>query len=101
MAQLLRLPLQSIRCQSLLKSTHLFPALTSQSIDCKRNLFGFGKLRRVDGKDVAESEIRLADPIEHATGLEKMLLLAEEKGIDDPFCLKPRKRGAGTKGQSN
>lgn len=62
-----------------------------------RNFF-WGKERRVDGKDVDASEIKLADPVEHATGLEKMLLLAAEKGIDDPFCLKPRKRGPGTKG---
>ena len=95
MAQLVRL--QTV-CRSVLNRSNILP-IVSQSVNSKRDFFG--KLRRVDGKDVSQSEIRLADPVEHATGLEKILLLAEEKGIDDPFCLKPRRRGPGTKGMSH
>ena len=92
MAQLVRL--QTV-CRSVLNRSNVLP-IVSQSVNSKRDFFG--KLRRVDGKDVSPSEIRLAEPVEHATGLERLLLLAEEKGIDDPFCMKPRKRGPGTKG---
>jgi len=95
MAQLVRL--QTV-CRSVLNRSNVL-AIVSQSVNSKRDFFG--KLRRVDGKDVSPSEIRLAEPVEHATGLEKLLLLAEEKGIDDPFCMKPRKRGPGTKENPN
>ena len=99
MAQLLRLAANNtlVRSQCLTKASSALGFGCAHSVDAKRNFF-WGKERTVDGKDVAASEIRLANPIEHATGLEKLLLLAAEKGIDDPFCLKPRKRGPGTKG---
>ncbi len=90
MAQLMRLMSQPIRCNAFMKSAKLLPISTKHLIESKRQLFGFGK---------KDEEMRLPDPIEHATGLEKLLLLAAEKGIDDPFCLKPRPRGPGTKGQ--
>jgi len=99
MAQLLRLVSHPVTTRSLLKSVNVLPVLGNTSYETRRQLFG--KLRRVDGTDVKESEIRLPDEIEHATGLEKLLLLAEEKGIDDPFCSKPRHRGPGTKEQPN
>lgn len=90
MAQIIRLISQPIRCNAFVKSAQLLPISSKPFIESKRQLFGFGK---------KDEEMRLPDPIEHATGLEKLLLLAAEKGIDDPFCLKPRARGAGTKGQ--
>ncbi|RWS03464.1 Cytochrome c oxidase subunit 5B-like protein [Dinothrombium tinctorium] len=37
--------------------------------------------------------LTFADPIEHATGLEKKMLLLEEKGITDPFFTAMIKRG--------
>jgi len=42
-----------------------------------------------------------ADPIEHATGDEKKMLLLEEKGITDPYYLNTLKRGPGTKDKPN
>jgi len=94
MAQIVRLISLPIRCSSALtKTARLLPICSQQSIESKRHLFGFGKN---DG----DNDVRLPNPIEHATGLEKLLLLAEEKGIEDPFCLKPRARGPGTKGHS-
>ncbi|CAG2161859.1 unnamed protein product [Oppiella nova] len=100
MASILRLVSHPAVTNPLLRSANVLPALGASGVQT-RHLFGFGKLRRVDGTDVKESDIRLPDPIEHATGLEKLLLLAEEKGIDDPFCLKPRHRGPGTKENPN
>ncbi|XP_015588830.1 cytochrome c oxidase subunit 5B, mitochondrial [Cephus cinctus] len=39
----------------------------------------------------------MPDPIDHATGIEKRQLLAEAAGNDDPFNIKPIKRGPSTK----
>ncbi|XP_046385575.1 cytochrome c oxidase subunit 5B, mitochondrial-like [Ischnura elegans] len=39
----------------------------------------------------------MADPMEHATGLEKRELLAKAAGNDNPFDMKIFKRGPGTK----
>ncbi|XP_015524587.1 cytochrome c oxidase subunit 5B, mitochondrial [Neodiprion pinetum] len=39
----------------------------------------------------------MADPLDHATGLEKKELLARAAGNDDPFDMKVIKRGPGTK----
>lgn len=39
----------------------------------------------------------MADPLEHATGLEKKELLALERGDDDPFNMKVVKKAAGTR----
>ncbi|XP_048001001.1 cytochrome c oxidase subunit 5B, mitochondrial-like [Cydia strobilella] len=39
----------------------------------------------------------MADPLEHATGLEKKELLAIQSGDDDPFNMKVLKKAAGTK----
>uniref|UniRef100_T1I6C0 Uncharacterized protein n=1 Tax=Rhodnius prolixus TaxID=13249 RepID=T1I6C0_RHOPR len=39
----------------------------------------------------------MADPVEHATGLEKRELLAKVAGIENPFDMKVLKRGPGTK----
>jgi len=41
--------------------------------------------------------IPLPDPLEHAVGIEKIEKLAKLQGIDDPFDLKLRKRGEGSK----
>lgn len=43
----------------------------------------------------------MADPIEHATGLEKRELLAKAAGNDNPFDMRVYKRGPGTKAQPN
>ncbi|XP_065339950.1 cytochrome c oxidase subunit 5B, mitochondrial-like [Cloeon dipterum] len=43
----------------------------------------------------------MADPLEHATGLEKRELLAEAAGNDNPFDMKIFKRGPGTKDSPN
>ena len=43
----------------------------------------------------------LNDPIEHATGIEKFELMAKKAGNDDPFFLKARSRGKGTKEEPN
>ena len=101
MAQLIRLASQHpvLLSQSLMRASNALAVGATQSVDAKRSLFwGFGKIPRLDGKSVDSGEIRLAHPVEHATGLEKILMLAEEKGIDDPFSMKPCKRGPGTKG---
>lgn len=37
------------------------------------------------------------DPLDHATGVEKRELLANLAGNDDPFHMKPIKRGPSTK----
>lgn len=92
MAQMLRIiSAPIVRNIAVNKSAKLLPIASTQCFQSKRELFGFGK----------KDDIRLPDPVEHATGLEKLLLLAEEKGIDDPFCLKPRTRGPGTKGTND
>ncbi|XP_071448097.1 cytochrome c oxidase subunit 5B, mitochondrial-like [Hetaerina americana] len=39
----------------------------------------------------------MADPLEHATGLEKREMLANMAGNDDPYDMKVFKRGPGTK----
>jgi len=41
----------------------------------------------------------MADPLEHATGLEKREMLAAAAGNDDPYHVKVLKRGPGTKEQ--
>merc|ERR1712029_763631 len=41
------------------------------------------------------------DPIEHATGVEKWELLKQKEGVDDPFYMKMRTRGKGTKEEPN
>lgn len=43
----------------------------------------------------------MADPLEHATGLEKRELLAIQSGNTDPFDTNISKRGPGTKEQPN
>lgn len=43
----------------------------------------------------------MADPLEHATGLEKKELLAMQSGNNDPFDTNIQKRGPGTKEQPN
>ncbi|RWS01739.1 Cytochrome c oxidase subunit 5B-like protein [Dinothrombium tinctorium] len=43
--------------------------------------------------DKSKEVLTFADPIEHATGLEKKMLLLEEKGITDPFFTAMIKRG--------
>uniref|UniRef100_T1IX90 Cytochrome c oxidase subunit 5B, mitochondrial n=1 Tax=Strigamia maritima TaxID=126957 RepID=T1IX90_STRMM len=43
----------------------------------------------------------MADPIEHATGLEKKELLARLAGNDNPFDMRVYKRGPGTKSNPN
>lgn len=43
----------------------------------------------------------MAHPTDHATGLEKYELLAAEAGNDDPFFMKARKKGKGTKAEPN
>jgi len=48
-----------------------------------------------------KQELTYADPIEHATGEEKKMLLLEEKGITDPYYLNTLKRGPGTKDNPN
>lgn len=44
-----------------------------------------------------KKNLEMPDPIDHATGLEKKELLAALAGNDDPYHMKPIKRGVGTK----
>merc|ERR1711981_1017664 len=46
-------------------------------------------------------EWEMSDPLDHATGLEKYELLAKQAGNDDPFFMKVRSRGKGTKDDPN
>ncbi|CAL8069535.1 unnamed protein product [Orchesella dallaii] len=41
----------------------------------------------------------MADPLEHATGIERQELEAIKKGNPDPFMMRVMKRGLGTKDQ--
>lgn len=63
-------------------------------------VFGRGKLDHVDPtKDgIPVDELKLADGVEAATGEQKLLLLAFEQGILDPYCNLPvERKGAGTR----
>lgn len=46
-----------------------------------------------------KDNIRFPKDLDHATGEEKLVRLAIEKGIKDPFDLQPQVRGPGTKGK--
>ncbi|XP_059088402.1 cytochrome c oxidase subunit 5B, mitochondrial-like isoform X2 [Tigriopus californicus] len=46
---------------------------------------------------VIKKDYVMADPLDHATGVEKFELLAKKEGNDDPFFLRSKPRGKGTK----
>jgi len=75
----------------------LFRAAFSASL---RRLTATNTLRNFSS-DSGKKEYTFADPIEHATGDEKKILLLQEQGITDPYYLNTLKRGPGTKDKPN
>ncbi|XP_063984350.1 cytochrome c oxidase subunit 5B, mitochondrial-like [Diachasmimorpha longicaudata] len=67
---------------------------------CGRTFFQLPR-RSFSRAAVLSTKKRLPDPLDLATGLEKQELLARQAGNDDPFMMKPLKRGVGTKAQPN
>merc|ERR1712115_469970 len=57
--------------------------------------------RTVSVSAVTKKDWKMPDPIEHATGVEKFELLAEQDGNDDPFFCKAKEGGKGTKEEPN
>merc|ERR1712110_477216 len=57
--------------------------------------------RTISVTAVSRKGTKMNDPIDHATGLEKYELLAEQAGNDDPFFMKSQERGPGTKEDPN
>ena len=72
---------------------------------CLRSVLAHGSrsklVRNISVSAVTHKDYTLNDPIEHATGIEKFELMAKRAGNDDPFFLKARSRGKGTKEDPN
>ncbi|THK33208.1 cytochrome c oxidase subunit 5B, mitochondrial [Diachasma alloeum] len=66
---------------------------------CGRTIFQVS--RRTFSRAAVLRQKGFPDPLELATGLEKQELLARQAGNDDPFMMKPLRRGIGTKDQPN
>ncbi|XP_023246792.1 cytochrome c oxidase subunit 5B, mitochondrial isoform X2 [Copidosoma floridanum] len=66
---------------------------------CRRAIFQVS--RRPFYMSACQGDGGFADPLDHATGLEKAELLAHLAGNDDPFDTKVMKRGPGTKDKPN
>ncbi|NP_001165813.1 cytochrome c oxidase subunit 5B, mitochondrial [Nasonia vitripennis] len=63
---------------------------------CRRAIFQVAR-RPLHMSACRSMEEKMADPLDHATGIEKAEMLAELAGNDDPFDTKVMKRGPGTK----
>merc|ERR1712018_509217 len=57
--------------------------------------------RAIATSTIARKEFKMQEPLDHATGVEKWELLAKQQGNDDPFLMKMRTRGKGTKADPN
>merc|ERR1711976_369666 len=57
--------------------------------------------RAIATSTIARKEFKMQEPLDHATGGEKWELLAKQQGNDDPFLMKMRTRGKGTKADPN
>merc|ERR1712173_350466 len=79
-----------LRGASLAQASRTLPAIATRS-------FGSGSVCcKVFGKDT-----NTMDPYEHATGQEKQELTAKRAGNDDPYFIKSREKGVGTKENPN
>uniref|UniRef100_A0A8D8PNC9 Cytochrome c oxidase subunit 5B, mitochondrial n=1 Tax=Cacopsylla melanoneura TaxID=428564 RepID=A0A8D8PNC9_9HEMI len=68
----------------------------AKNVTLAKNVASFSTCAQRWSKAVNELD-ELPDPLDLATGLEKRELLAELAGDPDPFNVKIRKRGAGTR----
>ncbi|KAK0083138.1 hypothetical protein PV325_009263 [Microctonus aethiopoides] len=67
---------------------------------CRRSVLQLCR-RSFSTTALRNKEDTFPDPMDLATGLEKKELLAYQAGNDDPFYMKARKRGVGTKEEPN
>merc|ERR1711894_664338 len=71
---------------------------------CLRSIFRNSQV--ISSRGLASSaglrkKYEMNGPLEHATGVEKWELLKQKEGVDDPFFMKMRTRGKGTKEEPN